>query len=74
MSIILPTESSVYMIKRKDSTDPLFFLFDVINTNIDVALWTPTMFKAREFYTEESVEEFKYKYLKNRPCEIIMVK
>jgi len=37
-------------------------------------LWTPNKFKAREFYSEESVETFLFEKLMSRPCEIIMVK
>lgn len=62
------------MIRRKDINDPFFFLYDVIPHTIDVALWTPIAFQAREFYSEQTVEEFKSLHLHNRPCEIVMVK
>lgn len=76
MSLFLPVDGPVYMIRRKDRD---FFLFDVVpNTSMyavgGVALWTPVQFKAREFYSEESVEQFKFERLQHRPCEIIMVK
>ena len=74
MSLILPNEGPVFMIRRKDVNDPFFFLFDILVADIDIALWTPVEFKAREFYSEQSVEDFKYQFLNNRPCEIVMVR
>lgn len=62
------------MIRRND-IDPWYFLYDDIMVNeIAAVLWTPNKYKAREFYSEESVETFLYERLRNRPCEIIMVK
>ena len=65
----------VYMIRRKDLHDPTFFLYDSIDLQYtEAVLWTPSQYKAREFYSEESVETYLYEKLKQRPCEIIMVK
>ncbi len=66
---------SIYMIRRKDMLDPRFFLYDYLTPALqdDIVLWTPNQFKAREFYTEESVENFLCDKLNNRPCEIIRV-
>ena len=76
--IFLPTESSVYMIRRKYTLNPEFFLNDFVQTapviDLGAVLWTPNKFKAKEFYSEESVETFLYDHLRDRPCEIIMVK
>ena len=72
--LILP--DSVYMIRRIDF-HPFFFLYDCIDTdylNLDTVLWTRNKQKAREFYCEESVEEYMFAKLRNRPCEIILVK
>jgi len=72
---LIPYET-VYMIRRKDMIDPRFFLYDYLNAppqEDDIVLWTPNQFKAREFYTEESVENFLCDKLNNRPCEIIRV-
>ena len=78
MKINLLKADTIYMIRRKDLNDPHFFLYDAVTDptihDIDAVLWTPVQYKAREFYTEESVEDFFYYRLKNRPCEIIMVK
>lgn len=75
MISLIPT---VYMIRRKDLKFPYFFLYDyleaIIVPPITAALWTPNRLKAKEFYSEESVEMFLYDKLNNRPCEIIMVK
>ena len=70
MNLILPTDN-IYMIRRKDLFDPHFFLYDWIDIAV---IWTPNKLKAREFYSEESVETFFHEKLHNRPCEIIMVK
>jgi hypothetical protein len=72
---IIPPEIT-YVIRRTDTYDPFFFLYDCIDMydlNIDTVLWTPNRHKAREFYTEETVETYLFDNLKNRPCEIIMV-
>jgi hypothetical protein len=76
MKINLISAETIYMIRRKDLFDPYFFLYDYLEIPIDIqaVLWTPNKFKAREFYSEESVETFFYEKLNNRPCEIIMVK
>ena len=76
MKINLIQPDTVYMIRRIDLYDPYFFLYDRLENDVDVdfVLWTPNKFKAREFYSEESVETFFYEKLQNRPCEIIMVK
>jgi hypothetical protein len=74
--LIIPADR-IYMIRRKDMTDPRFFLLDTITQDeftLPIAYWTPVMLDAREFYTEESVETYLYEKLKHRPCEIIMVK
>jgi len=68
--MLIPPET-VYMIRHKFR--PPFFLYDFI-LNPELALWTPNKHKAREFYTEESVEMYMYNNLSNRPCEIVMVK
>lgn len=71
--LLLPADN-VYMIRHK-KRKPTFFLYDCIDApDFDAVLWTPNFFKAREFYTEESVEMFKYVRLPNRPCEIILVR
>ena len=72
---LLIQPDNVYMIRRKDR-NPYFFLYDCIETDqlMEYVLWTPNKFKAREFYTEETVETFMFSKLANRPCEIIMVK
>ena len=74
MNLIRPV--NIYMIRRKDLFDPHFFLYEWIDSAIamDAVLWTPNKMKAREFYSEESVETFFHEKLYNRPCEIIMVK
>lgn len=66
----------IYMIRHKEINDPFFFLYDAIELppNIDTVLWTPNQHKAREFYSEESVETYLHEKLRNRPCEIICVK
>ncbi len=74
--ILIPPDT-IYMIRHKDLFDPRFFLYDYLEAErqrIDAVLWTPNKLKAREFYSEESVETFFYEKLMNRPCEIIMVK
>ena len=74
--LLFPPET-IYMIRRKDLLNPYFFLYDYLEAEkqrIDAVLWTPNKFKAREFYSEESVETFFYEKLMSRPCEIIMVK
>ncbi len=74
--LLFPPDT-IYMIRRKDLFDPRFFLYDYLEAErqrIDAVLWTPNKFKAREFYSEESVETFFYEKLMSRPCEIIMVK
>lgn len=67
--------AEVYVIRRKDLIDPRFFLsyFDYEHFAFELAKWTPTIAKAKEFTTEESVETFKYEFLHNRPCEIIRI-
>lgn len=77
MKINLLSADNIYMIRRKDLFNPYFFLYDWIDTadiDIDAVLWTPNKWKAREFYSEESVETFFHEKVSNRPCEIIMVK
>jgi len=74
---LLISPETIYMIRRKDLLNPYFFLYDYLEAErqrIDAVLWTPNKFKAREFYSEESVETFFYEKLMSRPCEIIMVK
>lgn len=72
MKSLLIQPDNVYMIRH---TRRPFFLYDcMIGPELDAVLWTPNFFKAREFYTEESVEMYKYIRLVNRPCEIIMIK
>ena len=73
MKINLIPAETVYMIRRKDLRDPYFFLYDCLH-GVNAALWTPNKMNAREFYSEESVETFFYEKLRNRPCEIILVK
>ena len=70
---------SIYMIRRKDMRDPEFFLYDLMYEGMPVVvrstvLWTPDQWNAKEFYCEESVETFLVDCLKDRPCEIVMVK
>lgn len=66
----------IYMIRHKELHDPFFFLYDAVDIvpNVDTVLWTPNQQKAREFYSEESVETYFYERLRDRPCEIICVK
>lgn len=67
---------SVYMIRHR-KLRPVFFLYDCIDTDylkLDTVLWTRIQYKAREFYTEESVETYMYEKLRSRPCEIILIK
>ncbi len=73
MRINLITEEVIFMIRRKDMRDPRFFLYDYLTPpqEDDIVLWTPNQFKAREFYSEESVENFLCDKLTSRPCEII---
>jgi len=73
MIIIEP--DSVYMIRHRKLRP--FFLYDCIDTdylNLDTVLWTRIQYKAREFYSEESVETYMYEKLHSRPCEIILIK
>ena len=70
---LIPAES-IYMIRRTDQYNPWFFLYDCIEAPYDIVLWTPNRYKAREFYSEESVETYYYENLRQRPCEIIAVK
>jgi len=74
---LIPAET-IYMIRRKN-LKPHFFLYDYLEATIAVTptnavLWTPDRQKAREFYSEESVEQFLYDKLYSRPCEIVMIK
>ena len=68
--ILIPPET-VYMIRHKFRSP--FFLYDYIEYP-ELALWTRIRHKAREFYSEESVEMYMYINLSNRPCEIVMIK
>lgn len=65
----------VYYIRRKDFTDPRYFLkeFDVEDPLLQTIKWTPTIITAKEFITEEAVETFKYQFLRDRPCEIVRI-
>ncbi len=75
MKIKLIPADRIYMIRRKDIIDPFFFLYDGLEApDVDIVLWTPSLVKAREFYTEESVETYLHDRLSNRPCEIVKVK
>lgn len=67
--------AEIYLIRRKDLLDPRFFLshFDHEHFAFELAMWTPTIVRAKEFFTEESVETFKYEFLQDRPCEIIRI-
>lgn len=70
---LIPPEV-IYMIRHKEF-DPFFFLYDAVDLpNVATVLWTPNQRKAREFYSEESVETYFYEKLRDRPCEIICVK
>lgn len=75
IQISLIPADTIYMIRRTDIY-PFFFLYDAIEIppDIDTVLWTPNQHKAREFYSEESVENYLYENLRTRPCEIICVK
>ena len=73
--ILLKPEGPIYMIQHKVRRNPSMFLFSRIElpSDVDTIMWTPKMFNAQEFYTEESVETFKYKFLRGRPVQIILV-
>lgn len=72
---LIPAEV-FYMIRHKEVRDPYFFLYDAVDyvPNVDTVLWTPNRHKAREFYSEESVETYYYEKLRDRPCEILRIK
>jgi hypothetical protein len=68
----------VFLIRRKDFKLPEFFLVEYslnpISADLDIAKWTSFVKRAKEFYTEETVETFKYEYMRARPCEIVRIR
>ena len=72
---LIPADT-IYIIRHKELYDPFFFLYDAIDIlpDVDTVLWTPNQNKAREFYSEESVETYFYDKLRDRPCEIVCIK
>lgn len=62
-----------YAIRRKESSSPsnqwFFREFEISVPN--GVIWVKRTTSAKIFYTEESVEEFKFHLLRSRPCEIV---
>ena len=73
--VLIKPEGPIYMIQHKVRRNPAMFLFSRIElpSDVDTIMWTPKMFDAQEFYSEKSVETFKYNFLRGRPVEIILV-
>lgn len=62
-----------FVIRRKSSQQ--WFLVDIYEEQMArPVIWTPRLLQAKLFLSEEDVEEFKYAYLRLRPCEIIEIK
>ena len=74
LSRIEPHE--VYLIRRKDLINPLFFFKELDYEQHDYRFtkWTAVQMRARMFTTEQAVETFKAKFLQPYSCEIIRVR
>lgn len=73
LSLNLINDKRQFVIRRK-SPKQWFFCEIYEEYDTQPVIWTPHLLRACKFYTEEAVEEFKYAYLRSRPCEIIEIK
>lgn len=62
-----------YAIRRKDPSPIEWYFRDVLEEHSNGVVWVKFLPKAKIFYSEEAVEEFKFAFLKRRPCEIILL-
>jgi hypothetical protein len=64
-----------YAIRRKpDGQVNVDWYFRGFDGQVSTAfVWVKRVQSAKIFYDEESVEEFKYTFLRNRPCDIVLV-
>jgi len=73
LSLSLINDKRKFVIRRKSPQQ--WFLVDIYEERLArPVIWTPRLMQAKVFLTEEDVEEFKYAFLRARPCEIIEVK
>lgn len=61
-----------YVIRRRAYTD--WYFMTIQKEDPYAVIWCGQIFKAQRFYTEEQVEEFKFHFLFDRPCDIIMLR
>lgn len=73
LSLNLLNDKRKFAIRRKSPKEWYFVDIHLTHPGTPV-IWTPYLKKACWFVTEEDVEEFKYAYLRSRPCEIIEIK
>lgn len=65
-------ELTQYVIRRRSHDDWYFVSIELYDPQ--PVIWTPRVAVAKIFNTEEHVEEFKYHFLNDRPCDIVMLK
>jgi len=59
----------IYIIGKRPEAG--WYFFNISNEYPNPVTWTRQQRKARVFTREEEVEEFQYRVLRNRKCEII---
>ena len=73
LSLSLLNDKRRFAIRRK--SPKVWYFVDIHPSHLGTpVIWTPYLKQACVFVTEEDVEEFKYAYLRTRPCEIIEIK
>lgn len=63
----------VYIIRNTSFDDVWYFFNMKEETSYNGLLWTPHMMRAKAFPTEQSVEEFKSRYVSPRKVDIVRV-
>ena len=64
----------VISLKQQTSSDNQCYLFDFVYKNVygfPISIWTKSLKAADKFFSEQSVEEFRALYFKNKPVEIL---